>query len=319
MASTSQLRINGDRPSRNNSSMPSKAKRRRAGANSWAVASALVGLLAASLLGLTNASPVTDAYGRATNSLERRDRTNYTDPNDHGGQMLTIIPNVPGLGEPINVIVSGLSDASVLSIEGFLLWATSINFGVSCLGQANGTNQLANLGDGKGNVTQGTGDGDNGVLRWNYGDAYVGTCKETFQGGNHFRWWRQAGTNAFFLASSVELDLSTSHMIAQNGYNAGRDELVGNATASNGTRWEAYSYNTTVEWVPAGVLLNATTDGINHPQIALEGQPAQDGRIAVLTVKQLTSGRDSAMSFMRAPPILLSILAALLIGLITFA
>lgn len=132
---------------------------------------------------------------------------------------------MPGLGEPINVIVSGLSDASVLSIEGFLLWATSINFGVSCLGQANGTNQLANLGDGKGNVTQGTGDGDNGVLRWNYGDAYVGTCKETFQGGNHFRWWRQAGTNAFFLASSVELDLSTSHMIAQNGYNAGRDEL----------------------------------------------------------------------------------------------
>lgn len=90
MASTSQARINGDRTSRSSGSMPSKVKRRRAGATSWAVASALVGLLAASLLGLTNASPVTDAYGRATSSLERRERTNYTDPNDHGGQMLTV-------------------------------------------------------------------------------------------------------------------------------------------------------------------------------------------------------------------------------------
>lgn len=65
---------------------------------------------------------------------------------------------------------------------------------------------------------------------------------------------------------------------------------VGNATLSNGTEWQGNVYNTTVEWVEAGVLLNATSDGINHPSVALEGQPSQDGRVAVLTVRQLQSG-----------------------------
>lgn len=136
---------------------------------------------------------------------------------------MQIIPGMPEVGEPINAIVSALSDPSVLTIEGFLLWVTSINFGVSCLGQANGTVQMANLG--AGNETQGTDNGDNGVLRWNYYMPYIGTCKETFEGGNHFRWFLQRSTGAFFLAASVELDLSTSHMIATNGYNDGRDQL----------------------------------------------------------------------------------------------
>lgn len=64
---------------------------------------------------------------------------------------------------------------------------------------------------------------------------------------------------------------------------------MGNATLSNGTQWQGNVYKTTVDYIPAGVLLNATTDGINHPTIALPGQPAQDGRVAVLTVKQLAS------------------------------
>lgn len=127
------------------------------------------------------------------------------------------------LGEPLNAVISAQSDKSVLTIEGFLLWATSVNFGVSCLGQANGSLQSANLGSG--NQTQGTGNGDNGVLRWNYYSPYIGTCKETFEGGNHFRWFPQKSSGAIFLATSIELDLSTNHMIATNGYNAGRDEL----------------------------------------------------------------------------------------------
>lgn len=134
-----------------------------------------------------------------------------------------IIPNLDGIGEPLNLIVSGESDASVLTVEGFLLWVTSINFGVSCLGQANGTQQSANLG--YGDQIQGTGDGNNGVLRWNYYSPYIGTCKETVQGGNHFRWFKQQDSNAYFLAASVELSLDTSHMIAQNGYNNGRDRI----------------------------------------------------------------------------------------------
>jgi hypothetical protein len=48
-------------------------------------------------------------------------------------------------------------------------------------------------------------------------------------------------------------------------------------------------YKSTVEYLPAGVLLNATSDGVNHPDSALAGQPVQDGRVAVLTIRQLNS------------------------------
>ncbi|CAO1629709.1 unnamed protein product [Sympodiomycopsis kandeliae] len=209
------------------------------------------------------------------------------------GSMLTYIPGpyTVGVGEPLNAIVSGRSSRSVLTPQGFLLWATSINFGVSCLGQANGTLQYTDLGDGRGQRAQGTGDGANGVLRFNYYSPYVGTCRETFEGGNHFRWWKQNGTEAdsgaIFLAASRELPLAQNHMIDTNGYNLGRDEMVGNATLAGGTEWEGNRYNTTVVWVPAGLLLNATSDGVNHPDVALPGQPAQDGMVAVLTVTQL--------------------------------
>ena len=30
-------------------------------------------------------------------------------------------------------------------------------------------------------------------LRWDYGDPNLGTCKETIDGGNHFRYWIQDG------------------------------------------------------------------------------------------------------------------------------
>lgn len=50
------------------------------------------------------------------------------------------------------------------------------------------------------------------TLRWNYGDPTLGTCKETIQGGNHFRYWIQNGKNgnsgAIFLAASYELPIA---------------------------------------------------------------------------------------------------------------
>lgn len=75
----------------------------------------------------------------------------------------------PGLGEPINVILSGLSDPDVLGAQ-FIVWAESIGlspksvclfralfaggaelwYDDSCLGQDPDTKQLANLGDGQG-------------------------------------------------------------------------------------------------------------------------------------------------------------------------
>ena len=37
---------------------------------------------------------------------------------------------------------------------------------------------------------------ETGVIRWDYGDPDFGTCKETIQGGNHFRYWIQDGSSA---------------------------------------------------------------------------------------------------------------------------
>jgi hypothetical protein len=54
-------------------------------------------------------------------------------------------------------------------------------------------------------------------MRYNYGDPYLGTCKETVQGGNHFRYWIQNGKNAnsgaIFMACSSELPVDRKHFL----------------------------------------------------------------------------------------------------------
>ena len=37
---------------------------------------------------------------------------------------------------------------------------------------------------------------ESAVIRWDYGDAVLGTCKESIEGGNHFRYWIQNGDKA---------------------------------------------------------------------------------------------------------------------------
>lgn len=134
-----------------------------------------------------------------------------------------------------------------------------------------GDTQSANLGDGDGNVTQVA------VLRWDYGDPYVGSCKETFNGGLHLRYWQQNGTKAFFLAVSVEMDEAKGHDIVPDGYNLGRDELVGNVTQtsvesrnvttastfSGQTSYGNYTYQTDVTYV-AGLLQNSSSESKRH-------------------------------------------------------
>lgn len=92
----------------------------------------------------------------------------------------------------MNAILSAESDARVLEINsdkgGFLNYMLSTSLGEECFGQHYGDLQSANLGDGQGNATELE------VLRWNYGDPYIGTCRETFNGGLHLRYWRQNTT-----------------------------------------------------------------------------------------------------------------------------
>ena len=136
-------------------------------------------------------------------------------------------------------------------------------------------------------------------MRWAYGDPVLGTCTETIQGGNHFRYWIQDGSDrnsgAIFMALSYEKPIKEGHDIIDNGYNLGRDWLVGNATSlteiptsnltnsssySGSTSYKGYTYQTSVQYVSG--LLSNTSDGINHYQGFSEN--AVDGLVAVMTV-----------------------------------
>lgn len=178
-----------------------------------------------------------------------------------------------------------------------------MHLSTQCLGAKFGAPQLANL-DGHTNVTEIQ------TLRWNYGDPYIGSCRETFDGGQHLRYWKQKSTGAMFMAVSIEMSLDKGHDIIRNGYNSGRDFLVGNVTGMSeppktlevtntttfegGTSFRNYTYHTQVRYV-SGMLKNSSDD-INH-YITVEdnGRPAIDGLVAVLTVT-ITDRPESTMA-----------------------
>ncbi|KII90695.1 hypothetical protein PLICRDRAFT_174075 [Plicaturopsis crispa FD-325 SS-3] len=228
----------------------------------------------------------------------------YFTPSDGGGSMLTTVPDTfpAGLHEPVNAIITANSDAAVLVDQttdgGLRNYFTSFGFSSECLGQHTGSDQQVDLGDGNGSKNE------TAVIRWDYGDPSVGTCKETIEGGNHFRYWVQNGksadSGAVFLAVSYEKPIAQQHDIIPNGYNAARDWLVGNATFqtyiiptetltnastySGSTSYNGYTYSTSVQYV-SGLLPN-TSDGINHFQsVPINGSNAVDGLVAVMTVK----------------------------------
>ncbi|KAL0955991.1 hypothetical protein HGRIS_002168 [Hohenbuehelia grisea] len=192
----------------------------------------------------------------------------YYDPRVGGGSLLD---KSSGLGEPLNVIISGKSSPEVLTQKGFLQFAQAIGFQQECLGLHQGAAQTANLGDGRGDVPE------LAVIRQDFNLPGLGTCIESLVGGNHFRIFPQTGPNAnsgaLFLAVSREADLAHHHTIAKNGYNLGRDGLV--ASALHPHRIHGRTYSTTVTEIQG--LLTAGANGINHGI-------AQDGVVKLLTV-----------------------------------
>ncbi|TCD62600.1 hypothetical protein EIP91_006646 [Steccherinum ochraceum] len=195
--------------------------------------------------------------------------TAFVDPTQNGGSWLDDAGS--GGGEPLNVIISGLSSPAVLTPDGLINYARAIGFSTECFGIHLGDPQTADLGDGNGAVNQTV------ELRQDYGDADVGTCLESLIGGNHFRAWHQNGpeanTGAVFLAVSQEEDVTQGHTIAADGYNVRRDALAASATGR--TTFDDVNYDTVVETLanemPAGA------NGVNHGI-------AVDGSVVLLTV-----------------------------------
>jgi hypothetical protein len=195
--------------------------------------------------------------------------------------MLATPAGTDGLGEPLNVVISGESDSVVLAHNGFLAFMQSVDMSAECLGLSEAASLSANLGDGQGTVNATT------TLRYNFGDPSTGTCTETIEGGNHLRYWQQTGSaansSAYFLAVSVEQNVTLGHDIisggaGSNGYDLGRDWLASNATVAS-TSALGYTFTTTASNVTG--LLAAGSSGINH-DISI------DGIATVLTVKATT-------------------------------
>ncbi|EIN12864.1 hypothetical protein PUNSTDRAFT_61150 [Punctularia strigosozonata HHB-11173 SS5] len=194
----------------------------------------------------------------------------WFDPRQNGGRLLDFATRK--YGEPLNVIISGLSDPYILTEDGLHDYAKSIGFAEECLGLHYGTIHQADLGDGAGRKDE------QYLARQNYFPQW-GTCWESAIGGNHFRAWKQNGTEAnsgaWFLGVSKELDSGKRHTIAPDGYNVGRDLLV--EAAISGSRWRGMWWKADLQWER---LLEAGSEGVNH---GIE----QDGLVAVLTVVRL--------------------------------
>lgn len=236
----------------------------------------LITILSLAVFQEVYSSPV-KLYPRQSSSSD-----GYTNPTNNGGSMLTRINPSSNLGEPLNVIISSNSDQNVLSsYETLSEYFASLYYSLgSCAGITIGGPQEANVGDGNGYVNQ------TEELRFNYYGGSGGTCLESIKGGNHFRYWRQNGsqadTNAIFIAASVELPGSEDHNIVSNGYDLGRDWLVGNATNSSGTISPGgFEYKTSMASV--SLLQGISTNDINHGI-------SVDGNVYILTVEITKNG-----------------------------
>jgi hypothetical protein len=226
----------------------------------------------------------------------------WIDPRENGGSMLDLVGN--GLREPVNAIISGHSDPQILSDAGLRDYVRTIGFSFECLDLHMGGLQRADLGDGNGWITEQFEYRE--TEGWGAPGRWVGACWESLYGGNHFRVWKQNGTNAdtgaWFLAVSkekvshpaqqrrgrlicvegvltrlsLEQDLRHHHTIDLNGYNNGRDLLV--QAAIQGGRWKIWKWKARVSWNDE--LLDAGKKGINH-------EIEQDGRVAILTVDRV--------------------------------
>ncbi|EKM52343.1 uncharacterized protein PHACADRAFT_260672 [Phanerochaete carnosa HHB-10118-sp] len=202
------------------------------------------------------------AIGVAAVAAQGGGNASFVDPTTQGGSFFLMATD--GLGEPLNVVISGLSSPEVLTDTGFLNYARAVGFTTECFSLTLGTLFTANLGDGNGPQNQTM------ELRESFGNAMFGACIEMFLGGNHLRMFRQDGpqanTSALFLATSAEEGLFQNHTISADGYDVGRNIFANMAAGM--TQFNGTSYNTTVQNLTG--VLPVGSQGVNHG-IAIDG------------------------------------------------
>ncbi|SNX85420.1 uncharacterized protein MEPE_04129 [Melanopsichium pennsylvanicum] len=207
-----------------------------------------------------------------SNSIIDDNQYGFVDPRIYSGTSFDLVGN--GLHEPLNIIISSISTASVLTRKGLQSYLRWLDFDKECFGFHGGAYQKAYV-DLRGWRDQ------EFIYRQVYTpfDHVFGTCIESLVGGNHIRAWQQQGSGAWFLATSREMDANKNHMIVPNGYNLGRNQLVQKALAKpkrGKTSFMGTKYTTSVQFV-AG-LMPMGIQGVNH-------NIAVDGLTAVLTVR----------------------------------
>ncbi|KAI9068722.1 hypothetical protein FKP32DRAFT_1641901 [Trametes sanguinea] len=200
------------------------------------------------------------------------DTAGWIDPRLNGGRFLDYVSK--NAGEPLNIIISSLSDPFILNEDGLHTYVKSIGFSEECLGLHYGHIHEADLGDGLGRKPE-------QFLGRQHYFPIMGTCWESVRGGHHFRAWKQNGTEAnsgawFLGCAPISSDSSKNHMIVEDGYNRGRDYIVDQVTQV--THWKGMWWKGEVEWREG--LLERGARGVNH---GIE----QDGRVAILTINRL--------------------------------
>ncbi|EKD03905.1 hypothetical protein A1Q2_01918 [Trichosporon asahii var. asahii CBS 8904] len=230
----------------------------------------------------------------AVTHVEVVDGRGFRNPVEGGGSMITRWLNPESLGEPLNLIVSGASDAEILVDQklkgGFRNYMLSGYMSDEAFGLHLGDPQLADLGDGRGALKQVR------ELRHNYGEVLLGTLTETLIGGNHLRYWKQGGSNAYFLAASAEKNVQEHHDIVPDGYDLGRDQFVGKLVGYEikgkpkaGDRFKGeshalgWTYETSVEYVDGLLAVDQATIN-HHDTVSVDGKTT-DGLVALLTVR----------------------------------
>lgn len=178
--------------------------------------------------------------------------------------------------QPINVIISNKSDASVLKHIGLMDYFKSLGYDLDNCMTGAPNNQTANVSNGTYILN-----------RFNY-NWHSAEC-ETSRGKPvlYLHAWTQNRTNeelgALFIAATVLTPDKQGDKVEQNGYDRGRDLFVSRATLDYSNNYIGSAANKSMEY-KTQVVYNDTQLLANMPK-DLDGAVTTDGRVPILLVE----------------------------------